>query len=108
MVRGSGRCEIATKTSVAARLMSILRPDEREFLKETAADLRGLLLIPLGVIALWLLWYSPGIITYSRVWYHYYEYCVVLVKQARPSMSLKDAMVARRVCAKVATKQTSR
>ena len=88
--------------------MSILRPDEREFLKEAGADLRGLLLIPLGVIALWLLWYSPGIITYARVWYHYYEYCVVLVTEARPSMTLKEAMVARKVCSKVATEQTSR
>jgi len=88
--------------------MSILRPAEREFLKEAAADLKGLLLIPLGVIAFWLLWSSPGIINYARLWYHYYEYCVVVATEARPPTTLRGAMVARKVCAKVATEQTSR
>lgn len=88
--------------------MSILRPDEREYLKEVGADLKGLLLIPLCVIAFWLLWSAPGIITYARVWYHYYEYCLFLTTEARPSTTVRAAVVARKVCAKVATQQASR
>lgn len=87
--------------------MKILRPNQHEYFKEAGADLKGLLLIPLGVIAFWLLLSAPGIINYALRWYHYYEYCVVLATEARPSMTLKEALVARKVCAKVA-KQTSR
>ena len=88
--------------------MKIIRPDWRDYVKrEAKASVKALLLLPVMVVAVTVVLYSPGILDVLRWWSHSYSTCVVLKtelsRENRRVRSLIDVVVIRWQCARWAS-----